>query len=221
MIHSIPGAGTQASQHPSHRVDWITAETECCMCALHTSGGTHCGYASRQFCEREDEDPREEHEDPGVGQESRRAAPAGQRTRGWQPAVRSGYRSRIGFNLSGHIRYTTIGRRDRGRGVRHLPLARWRTRSRPGRLARSRTAPGGSRPEEPHVVRRFGRPAGKTVRPAGRGPSSRVARRARSLQKFSFTPIRASRGGTMLSGRSNEVPELHWMFWAGLLLNRL
>ena len=41
------------------------------------------------------------------------------------------------------------------------------------------------------------------------------------IQKFSFTPILASRGGTMLSGRLNAVPELHCRFCAGLPLNML
>ena len=42
-----------------------------------------------------------------------------------------------------------------------------------------------------------------------------------SSQKFSFTPSLASRGGTMLSGRLNAVPELHCRFCAGFSLNML
>ena len=42
-----------------------------------------------------------------------------------------------------------------------------------------------------------------------------------SSQKLSFNPIRASRGGTMLSGRRNAVPELDCTFCAGFSLNML
>ena len=62
--------------------------------------------------------------------------------------------------------------------------------------------------------------AADTITAAPMAVSARLVS-TRTAYQFTFAPMRATRGGTMLVGRRNDAPEAHVMFCTGFALNTL